>query len=605
MGVRIKNIQIKNFRSIRNVSIDANYLTTLVGKNDSGKSNILRALNLFFNGETNPGQIFDFDGDHNIYNRPNRQAKEISIRLELEIPSAYHDTNGEIIVWEKKWRAGGVFFNEYHGIKIIENRLGNRVRKEIKIPSKSNVHALLSKIEYEYIPAIKDLDFFEVLRSKIYRTISEVAQESFRKSSSSFEDAIGSHLSELTGDILSSIGISTRMALPRDLSHIFEKLDFLSEGDSISLESRGDGIKVRHIPLILKYIVDKKRTLATRGAAPYSFIWGYEEPENNLELASCIQLADQMWEYMYGDVAQILLTTHSPVFYNLEKKNNENEICVMSQHIYRDVASEGTKSIEKPDDLDEKMGTMLLFAPHIKDLEDRVRAQLSALQEAEILANKNKCKVFVEGESDRLVLQRAIDVFAREFSSRIEIETKAIGAGVNYVADMLIAWSCVSKHHPDTPKAIGIVDNDAAGSEAKARFENSVKSTAQYKVIKLPAPTSDRAAIRAGLKVPTTIESFYSEDVWRQAETLGILEPRNMADVLSSELLGEILRNEKELSDVLQPEFEKRANLQFSYDKKVDVALRVSKKDEATFIKNFGETKLIVDKVVSFFFPDE
>ena len=43
----IKSIQIKNFRSIVNEHIDASNLTLFVGNNDAGKSNIIKALNLF------------------------------------------------------------------------------------------------------------------------------------------------------------------------------------------------------------------------------------------------------------------------------------------------------------------------------------------------------------------------------------------------------------------------------------------------------------------------------------------------------------------------------------------------------------------------------
>ena len=56
----IKEIQIKNFRSIRNMTISAKRLNVIVGLNDVGKSNILRALNLFFNQQTDNGRGFDF-----------------------------------------------------------------------------------------------------------------------------------------------------------------------------------------------------------------------------------------------------------------------------------------------------------------------------------------------------------------------------------------------------------------------------------------------------------------------------------------------------------------------------------------------------------------
>lgn len=53
--LRIKHIRIKNFRSIVDLSIDVGKMNIFVGLNDAGKSNVLKALNLFFNGETEPG----------------------------------------------------------------------------------------------------------------------------------------------------------------------------------------------------------------------------------------------------------------------------------------------------------------------------------------------------------------------------------------------------------------------------------------------------------------------------------------------------------------------------------------------------------------------
>lgn len=56
----IKSIRIKNFRSIRNELIEAKNMDIFVGLNDAGKSNVLKALNLFFNGQIDYGVMFDF-----------------------------------------------------------------------------------------------------------------------------------------------------------------------------------------------------------------------------------------------------------------------------------------------------------------------------------------------------------------------------------------------------------------------------------------------------------------------------------------------------------------------------------------------------------------
>ncbi len=50
--MKIENIDIKNYRSLHNVSLYSKDILALVGRNNSGKSNILKALQLFFDGST-------------------------------------------------------------------------------------------------------------------------------------------------------------------------------------------------------------------------------------------------------------------------------------------------------------------------------------------------------------------------------------------------------------------------------------------------------------------------------------------------------------------------------------------------------------------------
>ncbi len=44
----IKRIHIKNFRCIEETTIEVDPLTILIGKNGSGKSSILKALEIFY-----------------------------------------------------------------------------------------------------------------------------------------------------------------------------------------------------------------------------------------------------------------------------------------------------------------------------------------------------------------------------------------------------------------------------------------------------------------------------------------------------------------------------------------------------------------------------
>lgn len=49
--MRIKSVQITNFRCLEDVRVEMDTLTTFIGPNGAGKSSILRALDWFFNGE--------------------------------------------------------------------------------------------------------------------------------------------------------------------------------------------------------------------------------------------------------------------------------------------------------------------------------------------------------------------------------------------------------------------------------------------------------------------------------------------------------------------------------------------------------------------------
>lgn len=57
MPVSIRRIEITNFRSIQKIVIDSARLQVIVGNNDAGKSNILRALNLFLTHKQIQGSL--------------------------------------------------------------------------------------------------------------------------------------------------------------------------------------------------------------------------------------------------------------------------------------------------------------------------------------------------------------------------------------------------------------------------------------------------------------------------------------------------------------------------------------------------------------------
>ena len=606
MTLRITKIEIRNFRPARSITVFPGDLAVLVGKNDSGKSNILRALNLFFTGHTGPAEELDFDTDHNVFNQPNRRAKQISIKLEIELPETYQDTNGHFITWVKQWRTTGLVggHTDYVGFRQVDaGHRGIRLER-VEIPDRSNLHALLRNINFVYVPAIKDLEYFSELRASIYNVIAEVADREFRDSSQGFERSISNQLDDLTTEIARSLGLRSRLALPKDLSHIFESLDFLSEGENISLDARGDGVKARHIPLILKFMADKKRGLQVRGAPPHTFIWAYEEPENNLELASCVELADQFWNFLDNGISQVLLTTHSPVFYNLHRKQGDGKKRISCHHIFRESDDEGTKEITELGDLDERMGTMSLFAPLVQEIEDRVRQQEEARVAARELAQANRRKLFVEGPSDKEIIEKALRVFAPDRVNEIDVETKN-SAGVNYVVDMLLAWRSTAKHNPDLPRAAGLLDQDDEAKKAAREWNKLPDNVKSAKCFKLPTPAHLMPVLQAGFRVPIVLDTIYNREAWEWADRRGHLTDRDIHKVIQPRLANRILAGEATLDEHLDEAWAVFVKKEFVQAGKGPMARYFSRKNDDQFRAALPFLEPLISEVMGYLFPAE
>ena len=83
----IETVQVKNFRSISNESLPCDSLTALVGRNGSGKSSFLSALELFYNptARVTSEDFYDEDVTQDIeivvtYSNLNLEAKGLFSR---------------------------------------------------------------------------------------------------------------------------------------------------------------------------------------------------------------------------------------------------------------------------------------------------------------------------------------------------------------------------------------------------------------------------------------------------------------------------------------------------------------------------------------------
>jgi len=123
--MKIKNIYIQNYRSLAEVEIMPKNILCLVGRNNSGKSNILKALQLFF--EANAKLV----SDECFYNRC--LDKEIIIRLHFD----------ELCDWEKEQFKTYLTNNDL----IIERIITMGEDNKIKI----STNAIVEVPKYEWL----------------------------------------------------------------------------------------------------------------------------------------------------------------------------------------------------------------------------------------------------------------------------------------------------------------------------------------------------------------------------------------------------------------------------------------------------------------------
>src|SRR5262245_4604690 len=116
--MRLKRAEISNFRSIRQASIEFGDQTRLIGGNGSGKSSIVRALDLFYAPAKTTVMCDDFFARD--------ESKEIEIALtfsdfsaeEKESFKGHITDKGEMRVSRVFTATGGKNNGKYHGVQL-------------------------------------------------------------------------------------------------------------------------------------------------------------------------------------------------------------------------------------------------------------------------------------------------------------------------------------------------------------------------------------------------------------------------------------------------------------------------------------------------------
>jgi predicted ATPase len=360
-------------------------LNIITGGNDAGKSNVLRAISLFFENRPSPNEVFDFLEDVNHF----REGEA-------------RDAKGRLTIWIK------VHFNNVLGWQSLPEKFSikktwNRYSQFPDLSwsgdvSQSNITKFLNKIELHYVPAVKHPDIYSHYMRTLYEAIANNTDTDLKTPATALSNTINETAAQLREDIEKSFGVKSKIEIPTDFGALIERLRFSTEihGRSVPLDKRGDGIQARHIPQVISYISSTNRNLC---------IWIYEEPENSLELNNSFKLAQQFEEDFSID-NQVFISTHSPAFYGLSGKN-------VSKFIASRIDEGDNKNVtivskfEDEKSPDDQLGIKRLIESRSRSLYDEIK-NLNIINKK--LLNANLPVVIMEGDTD-------VDIF-REAANR-------------------------------------------------------------------------------------------------------------------------------------------------------------------------------------------
>ncbi|PYD87450.1 hypothetical protein DNF23_38510 [Pseudomonas syringae pv. pisi] len=532
----IDQVEIAYFRSLYKDSISQCADTNIIfGRNDSGKSNILRALNLFFNNNTSPDQEFIFTQDFNHSRRAEAGGdgdirKFVYVKIWFNTPRSWQSSLGKRFWVKKQWSVSA----------------GSESQLSCSIEEKKRhyMSRFLNKIRLYYIPAIKDRKIFESLQAEIYTVISQNAE--FSVSLQDFSNALRDRTLGLSEQLFDDLNIASVVTTPKDLTDLFRSLDFetTSEaGDAYSLTlQRGDGVQVRHIAPILSFLAEN--------SAEDFHIWAFEEPENSLELANAIEEAKRFRSFGLESNKQIFLTSHSPAFFSLEHEDIKRYY-VSRTHMIEERLNSTIMDVE-PDHLpSELMGE----TPHLPVISAYLRdahAQISMQAEANLelgrkLSAHNQSIVFVEGESDVVILNKAWQILMHE---DMPFRFESCG-GTSKMEGLSRDGKILSNLAPGR-KVFALVDNDTEGrslyTNGKLKFKGRWVRHNSNNVYWCRLPFNEgfeRHMKSIGLPErmwPGSLENLFNPSLKQRAVDAGVLRIKDCphAEVIDQEHFGRI-----------------------------------------------------------------
>lgn len=374
--MRLVKAVISNFRGIQGLTeITFNNFNTIVGKNDAGKSTILKALNVFLNevpfnkddinvfADTNvtielyfkvddENQIIRYD-DETIFVLKEILSEDGLLRIKKVWDITRARITSETYIYRKIYETNDYLLLNKEDILELCNQLGiiNEEEieyKEIRIRLAHKLETMATPFYYDYEKLLTSgkskskmlndclknvLPKFEYFPADTSLSDSDTAIQNFFKklaqstidqelNKTEIEDPIRNKLQSVFSKITDKINgiVPEEEKVEPEIKFDWTKLvqatfKSTNEEGSIPLSSRGDGFRRITMMSYFEYLAEQD------ASEQQNIIFGFEEPETFLHPSAQENLFDKLVG-MSDNGYQIIITTHSPIIVANSKQSD-------------------------------------------------------------------------------------------------------------------------------------------------------------------------------------------------------------------------------------------------------------------------------------------
>lgn len=459
--ISMTGVNIKRFRSILNLefSIDSVYnLVAICGENNVGKTNTLRAIDLFFNPDN-----YDITTD-----RPTLKQAQGGASIDPKITIEFYDSDSNFFysvsrdfkLYEFNSN-NGLSGEKYHKSKTGKTK-NNTTKRNL---DKKELTSFIDNFEFRYIESINinipkiveqlTEDIIDVEYKGTRMTESKKAlKEAYDNYTSGLQNILNVFSNSITGtfnDFRNNWNIS--FSVPKSVDTFRDLISddvefYVDDKGCTSVEQKGSGLQRLAVILlnfeILKRLKRKKNIIVC-----------VDEPD--IYLHEGLQRKLMQFFELQSSSMQVLYTTHSKIFINSYSMKN---VILLGSKIYEQYSARKKKNINVSETITidtnddngyEKICTHLGIEKNNYDILDRYN-------------------LIVEGGCDKKYLEE----FAKYFSIK---QPKIISLdGVDNAEKYLNFYDSYYKNNTSIykPKVKILFDNDAAGRDIYAKIKQKV-----------------------------------------------------------------------------------------------------------------------------------